>query len=290
MKKLFFLLVSMVVFPAAVIFAAGVPKQQGWVNDFAGIISIQDKEKLTSLIEEVEQKTSAEIAVVIVESIAPYDEKEYSRLLFDNWKIGKKDKNNGVLVLVAVKEKLWRIDIGYGLEGDLSDSFCGRVGREYMVPYFKNGQFGKGLYYGVAAITKEITRDSGISIKGIKGIKFKGEPESLVFAFFCFLFFVIWNLPWPVFIGLPFTLLFAIALYSTSPLTGILIIAAYITSMLIRYNYWLRLPRDDKLDLTNTLLYGLRGGSGCRGGGFSGGSFGGFGGGVSGGAGAGGRF
>src|SRR4030042_1633593 len=84
--------------------AQEIQRPYGWVNDFAGIISIEDKEKLTALIADLEQKTSAEIAVVTQDSIAPYDEKEYANKLFDMWKVGKRGQDNGLIVLLAVKE------------------------------------------------------------------------------------------------------------------------------------------------------------------------------------------
>lgn len=134
------------------LFAADVPQATGWVNDFANVISPEYEDKLNSLISGLEAETSSEIAVVTVNSIAPYDEKEYARLLFDSWKPGKKGKDNGVLVLLAIKERAWRIDTGYGIEGVLPDSACGRIGRDYMVPYFKEGKYGEGLYQGVLGI------------------------------------------------------------------------------------------------------------------------------------------
>jgi len=112
MRKLIVLLLLLI---APVIALAQVPQPTGWVNDFAQILSPDYNIKLTSLIEELEAKTSAEIFVVTVQSIAPYDEKEYARMLFDNWKPGKKGKDNGVLVLVAVKERRWRIETGFGV-------------------------------------------------------------------------------------------------------------------------------------------------------------------------------
>jgi len=86
-----------------------IPAPEGWVNDFAGVISKDYSDKLNNLIQELEEKTSAEVAVVTISSIYPYDEKEYARMLFDSWKPGKKGKDNGVLVLLALKERRWRI-------------------------------------------------------------------------------------------------------------------------------------------------------------------------------------
>ena len=136
----------------------------GWVNDFANVISPEYKEKINSLIGELEEKTSAEIAVVTINSIAPYDEKEYARLLFDNWKPGKKGKDNGVLMLLAVKERRWRIETGYGVEGILPDGLCGEIGRNYMVPYFKEANYGEGLYQGMRAIANIIAKDAHVTL------------------------------------------------------------------------------------------------------------------------------
>jgi uncharacterized protein len=145
-------------------YAKNVPQPIGWVNDFANVIDKTNTDKLNFLIEEVEQKTTTEIAVVIINSIAPYDEKEYARLLFDNWKPGKKGKDNGVLVLLAVKEKRWRIETGYGMEGILPDGLCGEIGRSHMVPYFKQGQYGEGLYQGICAIAIIIAKDAHVTL------------------------------------------------------------------------------------------------------------------------------
>ena len=142
--------------------AADVSKPAGWVNDRAGIISQECRQKLTALLEELEAKTSAEVLVLTEASIAPYDEKSYARLIFDNWKIGKRGKDNGVLVLIAVKERRWRIETGYGVEGMLPDGLCGEIGRNYMVPYFKGGEYSKGLYSGVMAISNIIAKDAGV--------------------------------------------------------------------------------------------------------------------------------
>lgn len=146
------------------LFAADLPHPAGWVNDFAGVISPGYEEKLNSLIGELEEKTSTEIAVVTVDSISPYSEIEYARRAFDNWKPGKKGKDNGVLVLLAVKERRWRIETGYGIEGILPDGLCGEIGRNYMVPYFKEGKYGEGLYQGVSKISQIIAQSANTGL------------------------------------------------------------------------------------------------------------------------------
>ena len=156
-------------------FAEDVPRPAGWVNDFANVISPDYRDKLTGLIQEIEEKTSSEIAVVTITSIAPHDEKEYARMLFDSWKPGKKGKANGVLILLAIKERRWRIETGYGVEGILPDGLCGEIGRNYMVPYFKAGKYGEGLYNGVVQLSKIIATNSGVSISGL-GYEERPQP------------------------------------------------------------------------------------------------------------------
>lgn len=202
------ILFSLIFFPLFVS-AQDVPQPVGWINDFANVISPEYKSRLTSLIEEVEQKTTSEIAVVTINSIAPYDEKEYARRLFDNWNPGKKGKDNGILVLLAIKERRWRIETGYGLEGILPDSRCGEIGRNYMVPYFKDGRYNEGLYYGIAAISKVIAQDTHVSLNSIeessetlnakntsKGYNASREAIPFIFLFFLFFFLLIPTLFW----------------------------------------------------------------------------------------------
>jgi len=152
-------------------YAGEIPQPRGWINDFAEVLSPEYKDKLSSLIEELEQKTTAEVAVVTVNSISPYGEIEYARLLFDNWKPGKKGKDNGVLVLLAIKERRWRIETGYGVEGILPDGLCGEIGRNYMVPYFKEDKYSEGLYYGVLKISQVIAKNANVSLNALRNIK-----------------------------------------------------------------------------------------------------------------------
>ncbi len=251
------ILISLLCLPKAG-YSQNISAPQGWVNDFAGVITIDYRNKLDALIQELEEKTSSEIAVVTIQSIAPYDEKQYARLLFDNWKPGKKDKDNGILVLLALKERAWRIETGYGVEGILPDGLCGEIGRDYMTPYFKKGSYGEGLYYGVSELAKVISQESNVKISAAgntRPIEHKSSEitfSDIIFIIgFIFILYLIFN---------------ALAAVSTSPR---------------RYPPLLR-GRDGS----------YYGGSGYGGGGFGGGSggFGGFGGGCGGGGGAGGKF
>lgn len=201
MRKPYFFFVSLAL--PFFVYAATIPGPQGWVNDFAGVISQEFKEKLNSLIKELEEKTTSEIAVVTISSIAPYEEKEYARLLFDNWKPGKKGKDNGVLILLAIKERRWRIETGYGIEGVLPDGLCGEIGRNYMVPYFKEARYSEGLYQGALQIAKIIAKDSQVNlralteweessqIRGLSGSDKGSQYYVIILNFFILIFLVI---------------------------------------------------------------------------------------------------
>ncbi len=179
---------------AKTIYAENIPKPDGWVNDYAGVVSVEDRGKITSIITELEQKTGAEIFVVTIKSMAPYDEQSYARIYFDSWKPGKKGKDNGVLVLLAIKERRWRIEAGYGIEGILPDGRCGQIGRDYMVPYFKNGEYGKGLYRGIAAMASVIADDAKITLNNAEvknvSISTDSSPMPIELLLFVFIFII----------------------------------------------------------------------------------------------------
>ena len=192
MKRLFWVIILTALLLPITVYAEDLPRPKGWVNDFAGVIPSEYRDKLTFIIDELEQKTGAEIFVMTLNSISPYDEKSYTRMIFDSWKPGKHGKDNGVLVFLAVNERRWRIETGYGSEGILPDGRCGEIGRNYMVPYFKRGEYGRGLYNGVAVIASIIARDSKVSLS-------VGAPEdistsswmSIIFPMLFILFIII---------------------------------------------------------------------------------------------------
>lgn len=303
----YFFSVCLLSLPMVPAFAQEIPSQRGWVNDFAGVISQEYKEKIASLISELEVRTSSEIMVVTQKSIAPYDEFQYAQKVFDEWKIGKKDKDNGVLILVAVEERAWRIHTGYGVEGILPDAVVTRIGEEKMVPYLKDGDYSMGIYNGVAAIADIISKDAAVKLSGLEGVDLniapKAKPFPVVMLFFAFFFFLIWNFPWPIFIGLPFSLIFAAAFAQESMVAGALVLAGWAGSMFLRYFFWSKQPAATRGAFWKLLIFGVMtagGGGGGRGsggwgsgGGWSSGGGGGFsggGGGRSGGGGGGGRF
>jgi uncharacterized protein len=154
------------------------PRPRGYVDDFANIISEQVEYKIEGLLSSLEKVTTAQVAVVTVSSIAPYDIELYAVKLFETWGIGKKGKDNGVLLLVAVKERKVRIEVGYGLEGALPDAICKQIIENYIIPYFKKDNFSDGILAGVSQIVKYVAREYGISPDQISGYKDYAPPRS----------------------------------------------------------------------------------------------------------------
>ncbi|MBN2101914.1 MAG: TPM domain-containing protein [Candidatus Aenigmarchaeota archaeon] len=148
---------------AGIASSAALPDYVGYVNDFAGVLG-QDARIIESNIAYIEDKTTAEIAVVTIPEFPEnYDTLTYGVELFEKWGIGKADRDNGLLILLSVKEKKWRIEVGYGLEPIINDAKAGRIGREYLEPALESGNYSSGVNEAVIAIGQEImgAQDSG---------------------------------------------------------------------------------------------------------------------------------
>jgi uncharacterized protein len=146
---------------------AQVPPPQGFVTDRAGVIDSATRAKLTSLLEELRQKTDAEIAVLTVDSTAPLDDFSYAMQVAEAWKPGKKGEDTGVVVLVAVKDRKVRVVVGYGLEGILPDGLVGQIQDREMVPEFRAGRIADGIWRGVAALAGRIAAAHGAELSGV---------------------------------------------------------------------------------------------------------------------------
>ncbi|WP_417914866.1 TPM domain-containing protein [Candidatus Electronema sp. JM] len=122
------------------------------VIDLANIIEPALEAQLVSALRELETKTTAQIVVLTVSSLDGETIEAVSLHTFGQWKLGQKGKDNGLLLTVALKERKYRFETGYGLESVLPDSLLGSIGREKLVPFFKEGKYGEGI----AAATKEV--------------------------------------------------------------------------------------------------------------------------------------
>lgn len=138
--------------------AAGFPAPAGRVNDFAAILDTTARSQIDSIVREAERLTSAEIAVATVASLDGMSVEEYANKLFHEWGIGKKDRDNGVLVLVAPNERKVRIEVGYGLEPVLPDGLSGEIIRTEILPRFRENDYAGGTLAAVTRIAGIVQR------------------------------------------------------------------------------------------------------------------------------------
>jgi uncharacterized protein len=152
--------------------AADIPDTPGnHVVDLAGIVSDDVENQLNRYLTELEQKTTAQVAVLTVDSLDGQSIEDFSiNIAHNKWKLGQKGKDNGVLLLVAVQDRKYRIEVGYGLEGILPDSLVGSIGRQFLVPYFKRGDYSTGIYSATVAIANIIAKDAGVQITGLPAL------------------------------------------------------------------------------------------------------------------------
>jgi uncharacterized protein len=134
-----------------------VPDHGGvWVHDQANILSASTKAQLEAVLKAERDSTSNQIALLIVPSLEGDDIDSYGIRVAEAWKLGTKDNDNGVLLLIALKDRKVRIDVGQGLEGVLTDAMSSRINRNEIAPRFRQGDYDGGVKAGVVAIIQTI--------------------------------------------------------------------------------------------------------------------------------------
>ena len=155
---------------AAPLFAAGpaVPATPpNYVVDLAGVIDDGVQARTNALLRELEQQTTAQVVVLTLPTLEGESLEAFSLDLAHNrWKIGQKGKDNGVLLTLAMQERKYRIEVGYGLEGVLPDSLVGSLGRQVLVPAFRAGDFGGGIAAMAGELATRVAAASGVSLSG----------------------------------------------------------------------------------------------------------------------------
>jgi len=134
-----------------------VPFLTGRIKDTAGMLSLQTVTELEALLKAHEDSTSNQVAVLTILSLGGADLEDYSMKVAETWKLGQADKDNGVLLLIVRDDRLVRIEVGSGLEGDLPDITCGHIIRNQIVPRFKDGDYNGGIRAGVESILAAIS-------------------------------------------------------------------------------------------------------------------------------------
>lgn len=165
---------------------AGLPAPTGYVNDFARVLTPETVQTLESLCTQVDHQAHAQIAVVTIKTIDPDKSgatptiEEFATALEDKWKVGAKGTDRGLLLIVSLSPRKYRIEVGYGLEGLLNDAKVGDIGRD-MQPYLRTGDYNQGIALAVREISQDIAADAGVTPGGEQQVHryhYTNEPQS----------------------------------------------------------------------------------------------------------------
>ncbi len=169
-------------------------KPSGAVNDFAGVLTRDNQNRIEYLLDILEKNSSIAVVVVTLPDIEGSYIEETAVRIFEKWGIGKKGKDNGLLFIVAIKERKMRIEVGYGLEEVITDSLAGRIRDLYTIPYFKKNEFDKGTYATVLAIISILNKYYDLNIdfnKNEQVILEKRSKRTDISALFKLIFMII---------------------------------------------------------------------------------------------------
>jgi uncharacterized protein len=136
--------------------ALEVPKVSGYVNDLAGLISAPTELKIEDFLRSFEGSDSTQLVVLTIDSLEGEALEEYSLRVAESWGIGQKGKDNGALLLVAKQDRKIRIEVGYGLEGKLTDLLSGRIIDNEIKPLFQTGDFEGGIIAGITSMAEAV--------------------------------------------------------------------------------------------------------------------------------------
>lgn len=154
MKKL--ILLNLILITLVSVFAEEIAIK-GFVSDYSNILTNEEKQQITQIAQSIYTSGKAEYAIVIVNSTQGQNIEDYAIKLAQG-KLGNPEKDNGLLLLVSVLDRQYRFEVGSGLESTLNDAKVGRIGRDYLVPNFKQGNYGKGIVEASVAIQNALNQ------------------------------------------------------------------------------------------------------------------------------------
>jgi len=146
------------------------PMPREYVADYANVINDSDERSLNGVLQELEQKTGTQYIVLTVLSTGGLPIEQFAFELAEKWKLGRKGKDNGMLFVLAKNDRRWRFEVGYGLEGFVTDQYCSRIGRNVLVPYLKKEEYSRGIYEANLQVVQRIASEVGVSLTGMPKI------------------------------------------------------------------------------------------------------------------------
>jgi uncharacterized protein len=186
--KIFLIALAVIVLPVAAFAYANPGAPKGFVNDYVGVMSVEQRTALENKLTDFEKKTGHEISIVVIKTLNGDTIENFATELFKDWGIGKKGKDNGVLILIAIDDRRMRIEVGYGLEGSLTDAQSSWIINDVMKPAFRNNEY----YGGVdKSVDKIIAATAGEAIPSLANTqtekKASGFPFEAIFYLGIFL-------------------------------------------------------------------------------------------------------
>ncbi len=162
-------------------------KPDSWVNDYAGVLTTRQVNELNSMLSGLQARSSNQIFVAVFSKLPEdYYLEDFAVDLFEKWRPGLPDKDNGLLLLVFIEDRKIRIEVGYGLEDVITDAQSGTVIREYMAPYFRKGDYYGGIKAALNVLIPAAEGKFKIPVKSKKKNKDSGSIIPLLIFLFIF--------------------------------------------------------------------------------------------------------
>ncbi len=186
-RKIFIILLF---FIGTTVRSSELPKLTRYVNDFTWTLSQTEVNNLESMLKNYEDTTSNQIVILMISSLEGEDLNEFSHQVAEKNKIGQKGKDNGILILVVKNDRLIRIEVGYGLEGVVTDAIASTIIRNIVIPYFRSEKYYEGLRRGIETIQHAIAGLYTAEEKNnSKSSKIKSIVILILFMFILWLYF-----------------------------------------------------------------------------------------------------
>ncbi len=189
------LFITLIILASSALYANDfvVPSLKNPVNDYAGMISLGVKNQLNASLRKLKEQGGTQIAVLTVKSLEGLTIEQASIQVVDKWKLGAAKKDNGVLLLISRDERQMRIEVGQGVEGDLTDAYSKRIISEAMTPLFKAGNISEGILLGVFQIAQ--ASNPNIDVEAIFSLKnnhsYQKRPKGNGITGFFFIIFIL---------------------------------------------------------------------------------------------------
>ena len=173
--------------------ALDVPAMKGRVNDKASLLSLSRQRELESYLAGLEESAGVQMALLTIPSLEGDSLEDFAIRVVDKWQLGQKGEDKGLLLLVSLEERQIRMEVGYGLEGTLTDAKSGYIIRNVIAPYFRQGDYGSGILAGIQTVGSVVTGGGDISPVQLKQTDSGRSSRSLPINFFIILLIILLN-------------------------------------------------------------------------------------------------